>query len=47
MTLIYNALLVLIGRYKAYDPKKYFISRYSDKPRKKRQQAYEEGERET
>lgn len=33
MTRIKNAILVLIGRYRAYDPKKYFISRYSNKPR--------------
>lgn len=36
MTRIIKAFLVLIGRYKAYDPKKYFISRYSDKPRAKK-----------
>jgi len=46
MTRIINAILVLIGRYRAYDPKKYFISRYSG-PRKKRQQPYDEGVQET
>lgn len=33
MTRIIKSFLVLIGRYRAYDPKKYFISRYSVKSR--------------
>lgn len=33
MTRIKNALLVLIGRYKVYNPKTHFISRYSVKSR--------------
>ncbi len=35
MTRIINALLVLIGKYRAYNPKTHFISRYSNKPRVK------------
>jgi hypothetical protein len=35
MTRIKNALLVLIGRYKTYNPKTHFISRLSG-PRKKK-----------
>jgi hypothetical protein len=41
----YNAILVLLGARKAYNPKTHFISRYSG-PRKKKP-AYEEGEQET
>jgi hypothetical protein len=35
MTRIKNALLVLFGAWKAYNPKTHFISRYSNKPRVK------------
>jgi hypothetical protein len=40
MKRIYNAILVLLGARKVYNPKTHFISRYSG-PRKKK--AYDEG----
>jgi len=35
----YNAILVLLGARKAYNPKTHFVSRYSTKPRVKREKA--------